>query len=420
MHKDRSFLLWFRYGTALLTAAVLLTGITEHAYGRETGRLKVAFVGDPQVDDSTELLYARKSVYRELRERKDIDMAIFLGDIVNDSMELLEQSRESMDSLAYPYFVIPGNHDFDIYKGKKAKVRQPDRDRDLVSYSDVFGSPDTTFARNGIRFVLMNDIQYDKSSYKGGFDHAQVEYLDSAVNAGAGERLLVLVTHIPYSHIKDRAATDSVLARFNGEILLVSGHTHRVERSSVELAGGRTVQELIAGASCGTWWRGQKDESGIPYALQGCGSPRGYFIADFRKGEFTLEYKCIGRPEGFLSSAWAVPAAGDSTRLIVNIFGGSVDGIAEIRAGRLHSGKRITLEMTGDTAPEVLEAIETNKSLEGGRTKKAEMLPLRHSRSPHIWSVTVPGDIDVRRIKIRYCDQNMSFRSTVPLRRLHR
>ena len=105
MHKDRSFLLWFRYGTALLTAAVLLTGITEHAYGRETGRLKVAFVGDPQVDDSTELLYARKSVYRELRERKDIDMAIFLGDIVNDSMELLEQSRESMDSLAYPYFV---------------------------------------------------------------------------------------------------------------------------------------------------------------------------------------------------------------------------------------------------------------------------------------------------------------------------
>ena len=31
----------------------------------------MAFVGDPQVDDATQLGYARASIYRELRERKD-------------------------------------------------------------------------------------------------------------------------------------------------------------------------------------------------------------------------------------------------------------------------------------------------------------------------------------------------------------
>ena len=31
--------------------------------------LRVAFVGDPQVDDSLELEFARKSIYRELMQR---------------------------------------------------------------------------------------------------------------------------------------------------------------------------------------------------------------------------------------------------------------------------------------------------------------------------------------------------------------
>ena len=59
-------------------------------------RLRVAFVGDPQVDNDTELGYARRSVYRELRERSDIDLAIFLGDLVNDDVALLAPSRASL------------------------------------------------------------------------------------------------------------------------------------------------------------------------------------------------------------------------------------------------------------------------------------------------------------------------------------
>ena len=116
-----------------------------HAEAQSHGHLKVAFVGDPQVDDSVELGYARNSIYKELRQREDIDFAIILGDLVNDSMDLMGPSKESLDSLPYPWFLIPGNHDFDVYNGRKAKVRQPGRDRDLVTYKSLFGGPDTTF-----------------------------------------------------------------------------------------------------------------------------------------------------------------------------------------------------------------------------------------------------------------------------------
>lgn len=399
---------------------LMLSAWAVQVQGKADGRLRVAFVGDPQVDNIMELDYARRSVYRELRERTDIDMAIFLGDIVNDSMELLEPSRASLDSLPFPWSVIPGNHDYDVYRGRKAIVKQPGRDRDLASYTRVFGSPDTTFVRGGIRFILMDDMIYEGNGYLGGFDDRQVEYLDSVVSSSQGERLLVLATHIPYSHIKERAVSDSILAVFPGEILLVSGHTHRVGRSSAVLAGGRKVPELVAGASCGSWWRGKKDEHGIPYALQGCGAPRGYFIADFRMDGYSLGYKCIGKDADCRASAWTAKVGIDSTKLVVNVFGGSLEGKVEVRAKGLAGGRWTGLEMKGEVAPEVLEAIADRDTMtkEERRERKDEMIPLTRSRSPHVWSVTVPGDICPRHLKIRYNDPHMSFRDMLPCRSL--
>ena len=87
------------------------------------GNFRVAFVGDPQVDNEEELRYAQKSIYKELRERKDLDMVIILGDVVNDNTEWLAPSFESLDSLPCPWICVPGNHDRNYYK--KASSRYP-------------------------------------------------------------------------------------------------------------------------------------------------------------------------------------------------------------------------------------------------------------------------------------------------------
>ena len=73
----------------------------------------MAFIGDPQVDDITELEYARRSIYAELKQRKDLDLIIILGDLVNDKTALIAPSKESLDSLSCPWFAVPGNHEFD-------------------------------------------------------------------------------------------------------------------------------------------------------------------------------------------------------------------------------------------------------------------------------------------------------------------
>lgn len=410
--------------TCTLVGSVRLSGADGGGNRQVRGRvLRVALVGDPQVDDSMEMGYARRSVYRELRGRRDLDMCIFLGDLVNDNMSLLPESVGVIDSLPYPCFMVPGNHDRDVYRGQKSSMY---RRRDLSTWRKAVGYVDTSFVRGNVRFVLMNNVRPSDSGmtdYVGGFTDRQKHWLDSVLNRGVGETrgrkpsrvcgtpaLTILATHIPFSQMK---GLDSVLALIPdiSRLLFVSGHTHFVSRDD-------SIPELIAGAACGSWWRGVRDSDGIPYALQSCGAPRGYFIADIhRDGTYDLSYKCIGRPASEQLSAWAVPndSTGRSYRLYINVFGGSSDGVVRISGlGR----KTYSCERSLMAAPEVEQVIRLNasRSRDYRKSHRDEFIPLRRKASPHLWQTTdlISGPLPAH-VNVIYRDAHMRIRQRVPL-----
>lgn len=410
--------------TCALVGSVRLSGADGGGGRQARGRvLRVALVGDPQVDDSTEMGYARRSVYRELRGRRDLDMCIFLGDLVNDNMSLLPESVGVVDSLPYQCFMVPGNHDRDVYRGPKSSTY---RRRDLSTWRKAVGYVDTSFVRGNVSFVLMNNVRPSDSGmtdYVGGFTERQKHWLDSVLVAdrvesrarrtsrgGGTPALTILATHIPFSQMKGR---DSVLALIPdiSRLLFVSGHTHFVSRDD-------SIPELIVGAACGSWWRGVRDSDGIPYALQSCGAPRGYFIADIhRDGTYDLSYKCIGRPASEQLSAWAVPndSTGRSYRLYINVFGGSSDGVVHISGlGRkTHSCERSLM-----AAPEVEQVIRLNasRSRDYRKSHRDEFIPLRRKPSPHLWQTTdlISGPLPAH-VNVIYRDAHMRIRQRVPL-----
>lgn len=413
--------------TCTLVGSVRLSGADGGGNRQPRCRvLRVALVGDPQVDDSTEMGYARRSVYRELRGRRDLDMCIFLGDLVNDNMSLLPESVGVVDSLPYQCFMVPGNHDRDVYRGPKSSMY---RRRDLSTWRKAVGYVDTSFVRGNVRFVLMNNVRPSDSGmtdYVGGFTDRQKHWLDSVLNRGVGETrgrkpsrvgvtpaLTILATHIPFSQMKGR---DSVLALIPdiSRLLFVSGHTHFVSRDD-------SIPELIAGAACGSWWRGVRDSDGIPYALQSCGAPRGYFIADIhRDGTYDLSYKCIGRPASEQLSAWAVPndSTGRSYRLYINVFGGSSDGVVRISGlGR----KTYSCERSLMAAPEVEQVIRlhASKSRDYRKAHRDEFIPLRRKPSPHLWQTTdlISGPLPAH-VNVIYHDAHMRIRQRVTLQKL--
>ena len=409
--------------TCTLVESVRLSGADGGGRKARGHVLRVALVGDPQVDDSTEMGYARRSVYRELRGRRDLDICIFLGDLVNDNMSLLPESVGVVDSLPYQCFMVPGNHDRDVYRGPKSSAY---RQRDLSTWRKVVGYVDTSFVRGNVRFVLMNNVRPSDSGmtdYVGGFTDRQKHWLDSVLNRGVGETrgrkplrvsvtpaLTILATHIPFSQMKGR---DSVLALVpdTSRLLLVSGHTHFVSRND-------SLRELIVGASCGSWWRGVRDSDGIPYALQSCGSPRGYFVADIhRNGAYELTYKCVGRLASDQLSAWAVPidSTGGSYRLYINVFGGSSDGVIRISGlGR----KTYSCERSLMAAPEVEQVIRLNasRSRDYRKSHRDEFIPLRRKPSPHLWQTTdlISGPLPAH-VNIIYRDAHMRIRQRVLL-----
>lgn len=466
--------------TCTLAGSVRLSGAE-----RQGRVLRVALVGDPQVDNPVEMGYARRSIYRDLRGRRDLDLCIFLGDLVNDNMSLLPESLSVIDSLPFQSFMVPGNHDRDVYRGAKSSGSMS-RPRDLSSWRKLVGYVDTSFVRGNVRFIMMNNVRHaaaGMTDYVGGFTEKQKHWLDSVLvtdvarggkmSSGSVDRsrrpsrgkvtpaLTILATHIPFSQMKGR---DSVLALIpeHTRMLYVSGHTHFVSRDD-------SIPEVIAGATCGSWWRGVKDSDGVPYALQSCGAPRGYFVAEIsRDGDYRLRYRCVGmddevsvwgvrvegegavRPEDNIvmgkdeSEGVTVKEGGGVYRLYINVFGGAPDGVVRVRGGRrwriVSRGNGVCVDNGSDspdafmgsprkkrylvcerstkTAPEVEQVIEFNASMSRDYRKshRDEFIPLRRKPSTHLWQTTdfVSGPLPVY-VNVVYRDSHMRFRQRVPV-----
>lgn len=341
-------------------------------------RLRVAFVGDPQVDNEKELNYARRSIYDELRGRSDLDMAIFLGDLVNDDVSLLAPTRAVLDSLPYAWASVPGNHDRDVYhvKGKA---------RDMATYSRVIHATDTTFERGGVCFIMMDDVRLEGTGgYEGGFREDQKLWLRERLEALPADRLAALCAHIPFNEFKAKDSLETILS-VHPKLLLMCGHTHTMARSRLVFPGGLEVEEVLAGAACGSWWRGRPDRHGIPSATQNCGAPRSYYVVDFKDGDYRLDYKVIGESASVKASAVLV----DSTRLVLNIYGGALDGSVQVKL----PGRRgwITVPRRAEVAPEVEETYRFNKTLEK-RSRNPLFIPMLRRKSPHVWALDLSGD----------------------------
>ena len=191
-------------------------------------------------------------------------------------------------------------------------------------------------------------------------------------------------------------------------------------RHHLVFPGGLSVEEVLAGASCGSWWRGVPDERGIPASFQNCGAPPCYYLADFSGGKYRLDYQVIGKPASEKASAWLA----DSTRLVLNVYGGAVGGDVRVRL----PGRRrwITVPYHPEPAPEEYLVAAFNRGLDSHRrTRNPMYIPMRQTASPHVWAVDLADDPALvaalrrsvgKRVKIRYRDHSYSFTAAATVR----
>lgn len=393
--------------------------------------MRVALVGDPQADSTLEADFARKSVFKELGERKDIDFAIFLGDLCNDKPELLEEMKAQVDSLPFECVCVPGNHDRNFYPKQKDGSRKK---RDLATYRDVMGYVDTTFVRKGYRFILMNDVLPGAGLNECGFTPEQYAWLEKVLDNTPSKMPVVIAMHIPLDEFPQKDALSRLFA--GHRTLAVCAHTHTAYRTFVEMpaadsAPAYKIDEIVPGTTCGTWWRGVPDGYGIPEARMNCGAPRGYGIADFSKNGYKYSYKTVQRdslasayvyqiPEPARKKGEPAPEFVPQDRLYVNVFSGHTEGVCEVKLPGDRTWHR--LERVNETDPGTRILMARYRSMPKAALKAMgrDRIPVISGRSAHLWAggqglAEAIKDRGVKQIEVRYSDHATKVRCTIPV-----
>ncbi|MBR9855611.1 MAG: phosphoesterase [Algicola sp.] len=363
-------------------------------------QFKLLAVGDIQVGDTTETLQAGNSVLRELVNRDDYDLSIYLGDLVNDVPSLFHPLKAMMRGNNIPMWAVYGNHDRDFSAGME---EQPS------AYNQHFGPDTYAFFKNDVLFIALNSIYpVGKFGYKGIYSQQQLGFLKNLLAEVKNDQPIVIAQHIPFVGMENKNEVIQLLDSFK-KVLFLSGHTHTVFQNNITTPSGNIIHELTAGAVSGHWWTGQQNWEGIPLSLMHCGTPRGYFEVNFKKGDYTINYKGVGLPKTKQSSVWLGDYNGEPTSFLskdnsiyINVFVGSDSTSVSVD---MNGFTDIKLEKVKEIDPYVAYIKRSQKegNAPDGLSKKS---PYLRKKSDHLWKAQLPIGLKpgIHRLRIKVKD----------------
>lgn len=346
-------------------------------------RFKMGAIGDVQVDNEEELGYAAKSIFTELQQREDLAFNVFLGDLVNDNMRLFSPIKGIMNRLSVPSWTIVGNHD--------RNVETPGAMNDI--FNRTFGADSYAFNFGGVHFVMLNNVfATGKNSYEGRVSADQMTFLANDLKYVPKHTTVVISQHIPLAFTHNRKELLALLDGYDN-VLVLTGHTHTVNRF---FYNSTRIHELGVGATCGNWWRGEKDAFGVPEALMQCGTPRGYFTVAFDKGKYEFRYKGVG-----MDAQHQMSLEQREDKLVTNIYGGSDSTTVMVQ---IEGGAWLPMEAAPQVDLRVNAIVEKNQS-KVFPTAGSTANPLRKRASQQLWQITVPESKDYyRTVRVKATD----------------
>ena len=248
-------------------------------------------IGDPQVSNANEINRFKTETMTDINMTLSINQAegrfknayaVTLGDIVNDTPDLWESMKPTMENVQLsngtylPIFQCIGNHDH--YAGAAD-------DRSATSnFNKHFGPTDYSFNRGKVHIVVMDNIVCTSTNgktwtYDAGFSKSQYNWLKADLDAveNKADKMLILCCHIPFrsgatsdgaSMNKDKyyAETLTLMREWN-EAHIMIGHTHypqNYRHLPYRTKNDTPVYEHVHGGACGGWWSSNMNVDGAP------------------------------------------------------------------------------------------------------------------------------------------------------------
>jgi hypothetical protein len=357
----------------------------------EPDKFRALIFGDTQPRNVAEVEYMAHDIIAQVIDNNahDASFGVTLGDIVFDDLDVMEPHNQAIAMIGIPWYNVIGNHDLN-YDAK-------DDQHSDETFERVYGPNYYSFDHGPTHFMVLDDVTWvgakdgQKGRYFGGLGERQMKFIKNDLAMIPKDQLVVLMMHIPLVGVEDRQELYRLIEQRPATVSL-SAHTHYMEHRYIGEEDGWKGPEkhhhVINVTVCGSWWRGRKDERGIPHATMSDGGPNGYSIMEFDGAKYSLEFRAAGRPADYQMNIYAPesvkPTELEATTVLTNVFAGSEKTTVEMRVGK--DNEWVKMEQTPMSDPayerEVMEELKWEQ-------RNWTELPKPH-RTPHIWSGKMP------------------------------
>lgn len=293
----------------------------------EPEKFKALMFGDPQPRNITEVEYIAHDVIEQIvaEEAHDAAFGVTLGDIAFDNLDTFEPLNQAIALIGIPWYNVLGNHDIN-YDAANDKLSDE-------TFERIYGPSYYSFDYGPAHFLVLDDVTWEaahdgqRAHYHGGFGEEQLQFIKNDLSMIPEDQLVVLMMHIPLTGVDDRQDLYRLIEKRPATVS-ISAHTHYMEHRFIGKEDGWQGPErhhhIVNVTVCGSWWRGQPDERGIPHATMSDGGPNGYSIMEFDGNTYSLDFRAAGRPSTYQMNIYAPekvePSDLPTTVVIANVF----------------------------------------------------------------------------------------------------
>lgn len=391
IHKPKGSSVDYRYAGLAPTGPLPASIDFGLSPSEEPDQFKAILFGDPQPSSIEQVNYIADDIIAELIGT-DAKFGVTLGDIMFDKLELFEPSNANVALIGIPWYNVIGNHDLNYESTDDAESDE--------TFHRHFGPNYYSFDYGPVHFIVLDDIEWGrrnkegKLTYVGGLDERQLTFVKNDLALVPEEKLVVLMMHIPLTTVENRTDLYRLIEK-RPYTLSISGHTHWHAHQFIGAEDGwkgeKPHHHIVNVTVCGTWWKGEKDELGIPHATMRDGAPNGYSIIRFDGNSHVLDFKAARQPADHqfhihLPNEVAAAASG-TTPVYVNVYNGSDDSTVRMRLGG--SSEWITLEKVREEDPHYVETRNREMAANPGAARPLNAPILSH----HLWKGFLPAGL---------------------------
>ena len=356
---------------------------------KEPDTFKAIFFGDPQPRSIEQINYMAHDIIPELIGT-EAKFGVTLGDIMFDDLDLFKESNANLALIGIPWYNVVGNHDINFDSKDDAGSDE--------TFHRFFGPNYYSFDHGPVHFIVLDDVDWsgEKNTYRGGLDDDQLTFVKNDLALVPKEKLIMLMMHIPLTNVGNRQKLYRLIEQ-RPYTMSISGHTHWHAHKMIDSKDGWKGKEphhhVINVCVSGTWWKGNKDEVGIPHTTMRDGAPNGYSIITFDGNKHVLDFKAARQPASYqmnIQAPDAIDQKNDQKKSVyVNVFNGSAKSKVKMKIGK--KSDWIQLKKTVENDPSYVNTRE--REAKNSKNGKSDLNP--PSPSDHLWKIIIPSGLEL-------------------------